>query len=58
MDEIKNKDLDMIKGGSIDTLSGTIISALSNIIKMIRDAGYNLGTGARRIIENEYCPLK
>lgn len=58
MDTIKEKDLDLIKGGALDTLSGTIISALSSIIKMIHEAGYDIGAGIRRIIEKEYCPLK
>ena len=58
MDTIKEKELDIIKGGNITTVSGTIISALSNIIKMIREAGYDIGSGIRRIIQNDYCPLK
>lgn len=58
MDTIKEKDLDLIKGGTLDTLSGTIISALSSIIKMVHEAGYDIGVGIRRIIEKEYCPLK
>ena len=58
MDTIKEKELDIIKGGNITTVSGTVISALSNIIKMIREAGYDIGSGIRRIIKNDYCPLK
>ena len=58
MDTIKEKDLDLIKGGALDTLSGKIISALSSIIKMVHEAGYDIGVGIRRIIEKEYCPLK
>ena len=58
MDTIKEKELDTIKGGNITTVSGTIISALSNIIKMISEAGYDIGSGIRRIIQNDYCPLK
>ena len=27
-------------------------------IKMIREAGYDIGSGIRRIIQNDYCPLK
>lgn len=58
MDTIKEKDLDIIKGGTVGTLSGTIINAIAGIIKMVREAGYDVGSGIRRIIENEYCPLK
>lgn len=58
MDTIKEKELDLIKGGAIDTLSGTIINALAGVIKMVREAGYDIGSGIRRIIQNDYCPLE
>lgn len=58
MDIIKENELDIIKGGNVGPFSGTVINALSGIIKMIREAGYDIGSGIRRIIENNYCPLK
>lgn len=58
MDTIKEQELDLIKGGTVGSLSGTIINAISGIIKMVREAGYDIGSGIRRIIQNDYCPLK
>ena len=58
MDKITERELDSIKGGGTETLSGTVINAISTIIKMIREAGYAIGTGTRRIIENEICPFE
>lgn len=58
MDTIKDKDLNVITGGTVGTISGTVINALAGIIKMVREAGYDIGSGIRRFIQNEYCPLK
>ena len=52
---IDNKDLDKIIGGSI---SGTVINAFTNIIKVLLDAGKDVGSSIRRIRDNEVCPLK
>lgn len=58
MDKIKDKELSNITGGGLDTLSGTIISAITGIIKMIKDAGYDIGSGIRRFVEGDMCDLK
>ena len=58
MDTINEKELDIIKGGTVGSLSGTVINAISAIIKMVREAGYDIGSGIRRIIQNDYCPLE
>ena len=58
MDRLSEQELNTIKGGGLETLSGTIISALSGIIKMVKDAGYEIGVGLRIIIEDKICPLK
>lgn len=58
MDTIKEKDLDFITGGTTNTLSGTIINAITGIIKMVKEAGYDIGSGIRRFVQNEYCPLE
>jgi len=55
MKSINVKDLDKIKGGSI---SGSIISAVESIIEVLKNAGYALGSGIRRIAEDNLCPLK
>ena len=56
MKRIKEEELDQINGG--ETMSGPIISALTSIIKALRYAGYSLGSGIRRISENNLCPLE
>ena len=57
MRKLKEKEQDQISGGS-EAISGPIISALTSIIKCLKDAGYSLGSGIRRISENDLCPLK
>ena len=57
MKQIKNDTLDRIKGGTT-TITGTILNAIVDILKLIKDAGYSVGSGIRRISENELCPLK
>ena len=57
MKEIKNETLDTIKGGAT-TITGSILSAIVDILKLIKDAGYSVGSGIRRISENELCPLE
>ena len=57
MKKIELEKLDNICGGTT-TVSGPIINAIVNVISAIKDAGYSLGSGIRRIGENELCPLK
>ena len=54
MDEEK---LDVTTGGNT-TVNGPIINAIVNIINLLREAGYSVGTGFRRIGENKICPLE
>lgn len=55
MKNIKEDKLDKIKGGNI---SGPIINAVVSIIEVLKNAGYSLGSGIRRIAEDNLCPLK
>lgn len=55
MKHIKEDKLDKINGGSI---SGPIINAVVSIIEVLKNAGYALGSGIRRISEDNLCPLK
>ncbi len=57
MKEINDKQLDNIRGGNT-TVTGPIISGLVSIIKILKDAGYALGSGIRRIGEGNLCPLE
>ncbi len=58
MKSLKNEELDEIKGGQIESVTGPIINAVVNLVKILQDAGYSLGSGARRIVENSLCPLE
>ena len=57
MKRLDNATLEKIKGGD-SYVSGPIISAIVSIIKLLQDAGYNVGSGFRRIHDEELCPLK
>ena len=58
MTKLDDNKLDKITGGDSSYISGPIITAVVSIIKLIRDAGYDLGSGMRRISEDNLCPLK
>ena len=57
MRKIENDKMDIINGGNT-SITGPIINAFVNVINVIKDAGYSLGSGIRRISEDELCPLK
>ena len=58
MKRLDEDNLNKITGGDASYITGPIINAVVNVIKVIQDAGYNLGSGMRRIIEGETCPLR
>ena len=58
MNKINNDELDRIKGGSLESVSGPIINAIVNIINVLEQAGFDFGSGIRRIVENKTCPLE
>ena len=49
--------LSVIVGGNV-SITGPVLTGLVNIIKILKDAGYSLGSGIRRISENDLCPLE
>ena len=57
MIRLEDEKLDAIRGGT-DPISGPIISAITGIIKLLQDAGHALGSGIRRISEDNLCPLE
>lgn len=57
MNPIQTEELETICGGSTN-ITGPIITGLVSIIKILKEAGYSLGSGIRRISENNLCPLK
>ena len=58
MKKIEVKELDQIKGGQIESVTGPIINAVVNLVKILQDAGRSFGSGVRRIVENSLCPLE
>ena len=54
---VEDEELVKINGGA-DTITGTVINAVVNLIKMLQEAGYALGSGIRRLSENNICPLE
>lgn len=58
MKNIKEEELDKIMGGQLENVTGPIINAIVGVVKVLQDAGYNIGSGIRRIVENNTCPLK
>jgi len=57
MKELQEEKMDNIKGGDA-TITGSIINAIVSVIEILKNAGYSLGSGIRRISEDELCPLK
>ena len=58
MTNIKEDELDKIKGGQLENVTGPIINAIVSVVKVLQEAGYSFGSGMRRIVENNTCPLK
>lgn len=56
MKKINEEKLDKLYGGT--TITGTIVNALTDIIKILYDAGHAVGSSTRRLIEGSLCPLK
>ena len=56
MNILEEDKLKELKGGT--NITGPIINAFVNVFNVIKDAGYSLGSGIRRISENNLCPLK
>ena len=57
MRKVEEETLEQISGGDA-YVTGPVINAVVNIIKLVRDAGYDLGSGFRRMAEGEVCPLE
>ena len=57
MNRINEEKTTVICGGNV-SITGPILTGLVSIIKVLKDAGYSLGSGIRRISENNLCPLE
>ena len=58
MCKIDDNNLDVICGGGTTNITGTLLSAVSDVIKVIFDAGHAVGSSIRRMVDKELCPLK
>lgn len=56
MSRIDNDKLETIIGGT--SISGTILNAFTNIIRILYEAGSGVGSAIRRLSENNLCPLE
>lgn len=56
MRKLTEEELGMLVGGV--ALSGTLLNAVTSLLKVLFDAGKALGSSLRRLEENEICPLK
>lgn len=56
MNRLEDCNLEKIYGGG--SISGTLVNAFTNIIKVLYDAGHAVGSSIRRINEDNLCPIK
>ena len=56
MNRIDDKNLDLILGGGT-SITGTLVSAITDIIKVLYEAGHSVGSSIRRFKEKDLCPL-
>lgn len=56
MNKLTEKELKELIGGA--TITSAIINAFTNVIKVLLDAGRNIGSGVRRITSNNLCEIK
>ena len=57
MNKMSDESLDSTTGGNV-TMNGPIIHAIVEVINLLREAGYSVGSGIRRITEKKICPLE
>ena len=57
MNKLEEEKLDKIIGGATE-ITGTLISSFVSLVKAIEDIGYKIGSGIRRLAEDNVCPLK
>ena len=51
-----DEKLEEVIGGA--SVSGTIINAFTNVIKVLIDAGIGVGSAIRRVHDDKLCPLE
>lgn len=56
MSVIKEDMLSEISGGGT-TVTGTLISAVGDVLKLLYDVGHAVGSSIRRMADNDLCPI-
>ena len=56
MELISDNDLDKISGGGTN-VTGTLVSAIGDVLKIIYQSGHAVGSSIRRFKEKELCQL-
>lgn len=57
MEKIEEEKLDKISGGGT-TITGTLISAVGDVMKVLYDAGHAVGSSIRRMNDKSLCPIE
>lgn len=57
MIELKKEELMEIKGGAVNFISGTFITAVVRATQTVFDLGRSLGSAIRRIFSGNICPF-
>lgn len=57
MSVIKDDKLSEISGGET-TITGTLLSAVGDVLKLLYDVGHAVGSSIRRLADNDLCPIE
>ena len=57
MKKIDDIDLESIKGGNTSTITSSMINAIVNVVELLEESGYRIGSALRRLGEGNLCPL-
>ncbi len=55
MEKLEEERLEQINGGA--SITGSLVNALTDIIKILYEAGHAVGSSIRRVSEGNMCPL-
>ena len=55
MTYLSDEKLNLLDGG--ETITGTLVTALTSGVKALFDVGRSLGSSVRRLSSDEICPL-
>lgn len=57
MKKIEEEKLEVISGGGTTTITGTLVSAVGEVLKVLYDAGHAVGSSIRRMSDKNLCPI-